>query len=35
LAEHRAPDVVVATGLADGGWVTVDPRTLQTKAGAQ
>lgn len=28
---HRAPDVVVASGLTGGGdWVKVDPRTLET-----
>lgn len=30
VPRHRAPDVVVASGLAEGGWVTVDPGTLQT-----
>src|SRR5262249_45581180 len=29
--KHRAPDVVIATGLTQDGWVTVDPRTLETK----
>jgi sulfide:quinone oxidoreductase len=28
---HRAPAVVVASGLADGGWIPVDPRTLATR----
>jgi sulfide:quinone oxidoreductase len=27
---HRAPDVVVASGLAVDGWIPVDPSTLQT-----
>ncbi len=27
---HRAPKVVPDSGLADGGWVRVDPRTLRT-----
>lgn len=28
---HRAPDIVVRAGLApEGGWVNVDPRTLET-----
>lgn len=27
---HRAPEVVRAAGLADGGWVRVDPATLET-----
>jgi sulfide:quinone oxidoreductase len=30
VPRHRAPDVVVASGLTEGGWVTVDPGTLQT-----
>lgn len=32
VPKNRAPDVVVAAGLtAADGWVTVDPRTLETK----
>jgi sulfide:quinone oxidoreductase len=31
VPRNRAPDVVVATGLTENGWVTVDPRTLETK----
>jgi sulfide:quinone oxidoreductase len=31
VPKHRAPDVVIATGLTQDGWVTVDPRTLETK----
>ena len=31
VPKNRAPDVVVATGMTEGGWVTVDPRTLETK----
>lgn len=31
VPKNRAPDVVVAAGLTEGGWVTVDPRTLETK----
>ncbi len=27
---HRAPEVVVASGLAVDGWIPVDPHTLQT-----
>lgn len=27
---HRVPEVVAAAGLADGGWVRVDPYTLET-----
>lgn len=31
IAPHRVPGVVVAAGLAEpGGWVKVDPRTLET-----
>jgi sulfide:quinone oxidoreductase len=30
IPKNRAPDVVVATGLTKDGWVTVDPRTLET-----
>ncbi len=28
---HRAPDVVVESGLAVDGWIPVDPRTLETR----
>lgn len=28
---HRVPDVVAASGLAPGGWVTVDQRNLRTE----
>jgi sulfide:quinone oxidoreductase len=28
---HKAPDVVVESGLTDDGWVAVDPATLATK----
>jgi sulfide:quinone oxidoreductase len=31
IPKNRAPDVVVASGLTEGGWVTVDQRTLETK----
>lgn len=31
VPRHRAPAVVRASGLADGDWVTVNPRTLATK----
>jgi len=31
VPKNRAPDVVVATGMTESGWVTVDPRTLETK----
>jgi sulfide:quinone oxidoreductase len=32
VPRNRAPDVVVATGLTEDGWVTIDKRTLETKA---
>lgn len=28
---HRAPDVVLASGLSEGGYVPVNPRTLETR----
>ena len=28
---HRAPAVVEASGMAEGGWVSVNPRTLETQ----
>jgi sulfide:quinone oxidoreductase len=31
VPKNRAADVVVAAGLTDDGWVTVDPHTLATK----
>jgi sulfide:quinone oxidoreductase len=31
IPKNRAPDVVVATGMTEDGWVTVNPRTLETK----
>ena len=31
VPKNRAPDVVVATGMTEDGWVTVNPRTLETK----
>jgi sulfide:quinone oxidoreductase len=31
VPKNRAPDVVVETGLTENGWVTIDPRTLETK----
>ena len=31
VPRNRAPDVVVAAGLTEGDWVTVNPRTLETK----
>jgi sulfide:quinone oxidoreductase len=31
IPKNRAPDVVVATGMTEDGWVQVNPRTLETK----
>jgi sulfide:quinone oxidoreductase len=31
VPKHRAPDVVLASGMAEDGYVPVDPRTLQTR----
>jgi sulfide:quinone oxidoreductase len=31
IPKNQAPEVVVATGLTEGGWVTVNQRTLETK----
>ena len=31
VPKHRAPAVVEASGLAEGGWIPVNPRTLETK----
>ncbi|QBR93778.1 NAD(P)/FAD-dependent oxidoreductase [Nocardioides euryhalodurans] len=31
VPKHRAPAVVVASGLAEDGWVPVDPQTLRTR----
>jgi sulfide:quinone oxidoreductase len=28
---HRAPAVAVESGLTEGGWIPVDPRTLETR----
>jgi sulfide:quinone oxidoreductase len=33
VPKHRAPAVVEAAGLAQDGWVPVDPKTLRTKFG--
>jgi sulfide:quinone oxidoreductase len=30
VPKHRAPDVVLASGMAEDGYVPVDPRTLET-----
>jgi sulfide:quinone oxidoreductase len=32
VPKNRAPDVVVATGLTENGWVTINPQTLETKS---
>lgn len=31
VPKNRAPDVVVATGMTENGWVKIDPKTLETK----
>jgi sulfide:quinone oxidoreductase len=31
IPTHRVPDVVAASGLAEGGWIPVDPATLATR----
>ena len=31
VPKHRAPSVVIKSGLTENGWVTVNPRTLETK----
>lgn len=31
VPKHRAPAVVQASGMAEDGWIPVNPRTLQTK----
>jgi sulfide:quinone oxidoreductase len=31
VPRHRAPSVVAASGLAEGAWVPVNPRTLETR----
>jgi sulfide:quinone oxidoreductase len=31
VPKHRAPQVVEAAGMAENGWVPVNPRTLETK----
>ena len=31
VPKHRAPAVVETSGMAEGGWVPVNPRTLETK----
>jgi sulfide:quinone oxidoreductase len=31
VPKHRVPLVVLDSGLAENGWITVNPRTLETK----
>ena len=31
VPKHRAPQVVAAAGLTENGWITVNPRTLETR----
>jgi sulfide:quinone oxidoreductase len=31
VPKHRAPDVVLASGMAEGGYIPVDSRTLETR----
>ena len=31
VPKHQAPDVVVKAGMAEDGWIPVNPRTLETK----
>jgi sulfide:quinone oxidoreductase len=31
VPKHRAPDVVLASGMAEGGYVPVNPQTLETR----
>ena len=31
VPKHRVPAAVLNSGLAEGGWITVNPRTLETK----
>jgi len=31
VPKHRVPPVVLDSGLAENGWITVNPRTLETK----
>ncbi|HWR64868.1 MAG TPA: FAD-dependent oxidoreductase [Bellilinea sp.] len=31
IPKHRVPEVVLASGLTEGGWVPVDPRNLKTR----
>ena len=31
VPKHRAPDVVESSGMAENGWIPVNPRTLETR----
>jgi sulfide:quinone oxidoreductase len=31
IPKHRVPDVVAASGMAEGGWIPVNPKTLETR----
>ena len=31
VPKHRAPDVVIASGMTEGGYVPVNPKTLETR----
>ena len=31
VPRHRVPDVVVEAGIAENGWISINPRTLETK----
>jgi len=31
VPKHRAPDVAVASGMTENGWIPVDPHTLETR----
>jgi sulfide:quinone oxidoreductase len=31
VPKHRVPEVVLASGMAENGWIPVNPRTLETK----
>lgn len=31
IPKHRVPDVVIASGMSDKGWVPVNPKTLETR----
>jgi sulfide:quinone oxidoreductase len=31
IPKHRVPDVVEASGMTEGGWIPVDPRSLRTR----